>query len=572
MLKQYPKIETIHTLFLLERLPHMEQTGKSVKKWQSSWPFWLQVAMVLLLAFFLSAPKWIQPLKEYRVAIVLDDSASMSAFKTQIQKWTQEAESPLKRVTHQTQWYVLSSLDSGKVYYQGDRIASWSETLESWAPSAGPHSLSASFEMAHQLVGDQGSVLYLTDHQIDVPDDVILVSVGSVIENVGIHGVEVVQAQDANEWQWSAVLKNSSSQSMERTWKLSGAEPDQTQFGEVQKVTLEAGASVKIGGKLPKEIERAWIELSGDAFPLDDRAPIQQPRHAALNVLVLKDASVEDRKSTLPEVLGKISYVSFLKEDDTMPQLTLAPLGIQVKSDAIQFGSPDSTSGVTGSWYTVEKHFLTRDLSFMGLMTNVPPRLATASADQVLVWKQDRPLILLRQEEGKVRLVLNWSLESSNYRYNPDVMVLLYRFTEWVSKRSLLPISKNFEIRQKDIYPVGQGMLLQVGDKEEVFLGKAPESVGFFEVKSEEGKVLVKGATQFGDVRESDFSEASEASDAWNGLEQKLTQENVSSGIHYGLLGSLVLGLLVLSWMLAKPSTLRFKPESIRAEVKGGKA
>ncbi|HRJ10726.1 MAG TPA: BatA domain-containing protein, partial [Prosthecobacter sp.] len=70
---------TCTTLFLLEQMRRESRTGNRFEKLRVSIPFWLQLLMVLLLAWLLAQPRWLGRDAVQRVAVVLDASASMAA-------------------------------------------------------------------------------------------------------------------------------------------------------------------------------------------------------------------------------------------------------------------------------------------------------------------------------------------------------------------------------------------------------------------------------------------------------------------------------------------------------------
>ena len=71
----------VSTLFLLERTQRDAATGRKFDRIISSVPLWMQLIAVLLLAWFLSEPRYQKSASVQRIALVMDSSASMSVFK-----------------------------------------------------------------------------------------------------------------------------------------------------------------------------------------------------------------------------------------------------------------------------------------------------------------------------------------------------------------------------------------------------------------------------------------------------------------------------------------------------------
>jgi len=79
--RQSRRVE-ISTLFLLEREDVQSRAGRRLQRWRNSRLFWWQVLAVLLLAWLLSEPRWVEAGTLQRIALVLDSSLSMDAFAT----------------------------------------------------------------------------------------------------------------------------------------------------------------------------------------------------------------------------------------------------------------------------------------------------------------------------------------------------------------------------------------------------------------------------------------------------------------------------------------------------------
>ena len=72
---------TVTTLFLLRQMRRESETGNRLERLRSSIPLWLQLVMVLMLTWLLVQPRWLKEDAVRRVAIVLDSSASMQAYR-----------------------------------------------------------------------------------------------------------------------------------------------------------------------------------------------------------------------------------------------------------------------------------------------------------------------------------------------------------------------------------------------------------------------------------------------------------------------------------------------------------
>src|SRR5262249_44733094 len=74
----------VSTLFLIQALAPASVRGRRIDRLRSSIPLWLQLAAVLVLAWVAAEPRWVRADSVQRVAVVLDDSASMAAFVSEV--------------------------------------------------------------------------------------------------------------------------------------------------------------------------------------------------------------------------------------------------------------------------------------------------------------------------------------------------------------------------------------------------------------------------------------------------------------------------------------------------------
>ncbi len=71
----------VSTLFLLDHTQREAVSGRRFERMIPSIPLWMQLLAVILLAWFLSEPRYPKSGSVQRIAIVMDSSASMSVFK-----------------------------------------------------------------------------------------------------------------------------------------------------------------------------------------------------------------------------------------------------------------------------------------------------------------------------------------------------------------------------------------------------------------------------------------------------------------------------------------------------------
>jgi len=238
----------VSTLFLLDQTRREAASGRRLDRLIPSIPLWMQLLAVLLLAWFLSEPRYPKTGSVQRVAVVVDSSASMSVFKQKALARLAEVLPELQGPASEIQLTVLDSAPNRPRLYTGSSIDGLNAALESWQPHDGPVDPTRSLRLARSLVSREGIVLYLTDTPSGpLPFQARLLAVGEAIDNVGFTGVSFTTMEGALVWR--ALLKNHSSKAADRTWSI------QTSGGstEPRPVHLDPGALVTLQAAFPRD-------------------------------------------------------------------------------------------------------------------------------------------------------------------------------------------------------------------------------------------------------------------------------------------------------------------------------
>jgi hypothetical protein len=212
-----------------------------------------------------------------------------------------------------------------------------------------------------------------------------------------------------------------------------------------------------------------------------------------------------------------------------------------------------------------ERHPLVADLNWQGLLGPGAAGLRRAPGDEPLLWQADAPLAWLRPGETEKRqLVLNLDWAEGNASRLPATVLLLRRFVEDVRAAQPGFFAANYEAGERVFLAAGDvarpgsitlvftpaaggGPVTRVIQTAELPVLRAPGEAGFFTVTRGD-TVLVRGATQFADARQSDFRRAetfdtgrgAEAAAAW----ERATRPDPFTPVWLVLLG----GLLLASW------------------------
>lgn len=524
----------VSTLFLLERVKPESVGGARFERLRNSVPLWMQLLAALLLAWMLAEPRWIREDSRQTVVVVLDSSASMSAFTKETKALLEDKLSSWSRSAAHTDWHLLESDVRRPALYAGKDLRALLMACDKWEPLLGTHRPDDALVTARGLVKDSGIVIFVTDRKIEVPSDVALLSAGEAIDNVGFAGVEVslIEAPGAvSGMKWRALVKNHGRDDVTRSWHVEFPDAATGEPSAASSLTLAAGQTVALHGELPADVKRASLVLEGDRFTQDDRLPLQKPipRVAVAEVRVggLAGEAMRKMLGASPHVTLKDAKAATLPANPSAVDISISELGTPTLGNAVQFvvNNSGESEPFDPAWTVAENHPLTRDLNWMGLLTSRPIELTLTENDEPLLWKGSRLLALLRHErteEGRPfrRLLLGWDLVQSNAARHPAVLVMLHRFIETVREAKSEEWAGNFETGEavkvagfKELAGGGEAPALpqlmlhpEEGDAS-AFGGRVPERVGFFEVHEGRRPVL-HGATHFADAREADFREA----------------------------------------------------------------
>lgn len=495
----------VSTLFLLERVAPESVSGAKFERLRQSLPMWMQLLAACLLAWMLAEPRWMKKDSQQTIVIVLDSTASMSAFNTEARAAIEKTLAQWSRVAAKTRWHLLESDARKPTLYAGDDREALLAAFSRWQPLRGELDPTDAFNTSRGLVRDgSGAIIYVTDRTATVPSDIAVLAVGESKSNVGWSGAEMNASR-----QWKTLATNHSDAVQTRQWWV---EHELATAPTKSTLTLQPHQSVSLSGELPPNLKQAALVMEGDAFALDDRmslvVPVERPVRVALR-------AGGESGSLIKRMIEALDGVTFV-DATTRADLTLAEIGDEAPTDAIYIDStaPEG-SKLDASLVVAENHSLTRELNWTGLISNKPRALAVLESDSPLLWRGDAVLALQRRTrtaEGRevVQLFLNWDLSKSNAHRLPALLVMLHRYVELVRSQLDGERAGNYDLAQSIALPASttlNQLTLHQGSNAKPFIGRAPEQPGFFEVKSPT-QTLVHGAAQFADAREADLTKA----------------------------------------------------------------
>ncbi|HYC71795.1 MAG TPA: BatA domain-containing protein [Opitutaceae bacterium] len=520
-LQQRSRTAVVSTLFLIEHLAPESRGGRTWERLRSSRPLWLQLLAVALAAWVLGEPRWVRSDSAQTIALVLDDSASMGAFRAEAARAAGVVLAGQDGRAGRTEWLVLTSDPRTPVLYRGADRGAAEAAVAAWSPARGTHDPQPALRLAHALAGPNGLTWFITDARAKVPAAQAAVGVGRPLENVGFGGASVQREDGAMVWR--ALLQNHSDRPQRRRWWVEAG------GGRTAERTAELapGGLLELSGRLPDGVDRCLIALEPDAFAADDRLPLARPAAKPLPARVEIEGEVG---AFFRRALGTVEGVHFAP--GTPPRLRVLrlaadrarPAGAAIILPPVPARA--DRARVLRAPVVTARHPLLADLNWQGWLGPGPGSLATADGDTPLLWQAERPLAWLSAAGAESRaLVLNFDWEVSNADRLPAAVLLVRRHAETVRDAQPGPYAANFDA----LAPVplaaselagGGPFVLEVQaaaegarpaarnlDAAELPSLRAPADPGFFVLRRGE-EVLVRGAAQFADPRQSDFRRA----------------------------------------------------------------
>ncbi len=563
----------ISTLFLLEKTQRESASGRRFDRLMNSVPLWMQLLAVLLLTWLLAEPRYQKARSTQRVAIVLDSSASMSVIKDQVKERLIAVLPDLQGPAAAIELTVLESAPGRERIYTGASIEELSLAFDAWQPRDGLTDPSQAIRLARSIVAREGIVVYMTDTPAEsLPFDARLISLGDKIENVGITGITFEKKEGAVVW--SALVRNYSDAEATRTWRLEF--PDGT-TSEPKSFDIDPGSLISLQAAFPAQTDRARLVLSEDKFTLDDVFPMVAPTPKSLTLFSsttpefskLSERMINSLESITPSNDAATADLSLIAYDALDPML---PDG-----NAVVFVQ-DSTSA--GSYLkggiVAEEHPLVNGLNWQALLVRETIQLERLASDDVLLWQDTRPLIFLRQIEGKPgepvkrQLCFNFDLRLSNAANQPAFIVCLHRFTESIRDSKISGFSENLETGQPiqlaartssaenpappiiaaEFDASGKTIARKEYPAAALVRFPAPLEPGFLTVTQGE-TALLDAALHFADTREADFAACATADTLDVGTAEAVQRHTVEDHWWRAWL-LLLIAALIISWRFSR--------------------
>ncbi len=565
--RQSRRVE-INTLFLLERQDVESRAGRRLDRWRNSRLFWLQMLAVLLLAWMLSGPRWIIAGSLQHIALVLDSSLSMEAFRPDLQAGLARDTGALSRSAAMTDWLLLESDPTRAPLYHGEDRNALLAALSRWTPNLGPHDAAPALRSARAAVGNDGLVFFVTDRAPEentLPALTLPLAYGHVLDNVGV----AAASAEKHEGQplWRALVRNYSTTTQKRTWWLEAG----GQRTPPQTLELAPDQTVALQGAFPEGADRIVLALEPDAFATDDRAPLVLPQAKSLHLAVAGPEDFVHLVEPLTRMFEGVQSSTKASDADLLFSLGSAPTAPPPLNQIFFSAAATTTSQLIHARPAADPDPLMEGLNFSGLIFQPAPVLTPKPEDTTLLWDGATPLIFVHPQSGGGRtLVFNIDPRHSNLLRLSAFALLVDRFAEEVRRMKAAAERANYlagqplhllmpaqahgarlettALASKDDATNAPAIITEL-TAATLNQARAPSPPAFFRV-TVDGQPWLDGATQFPDPRESDFHDVTKIPlDATAQAVREQSHSQPDSLTPLWLL--LLLGTLLASWRAA---------------------
>ncbi|QTN34078.1 BatA domain-containing protein [Akkermansiaceae bacterium] len=545
----------VSTLFLLERTQREATSGRRFERLIPSVPLWMQLLAVLLLAWFLSEPRFGKENSVQRVVIVVDGSASMTVFKREAIAALRKKIPDLQGSASAMELTLIPSAPGADRIYSGTSTEDLITALENFSPDSGIIDPSQALRLARSIVSNDGIVIYLTDTPVEsLPYEAGLLAVGKPTDNVGFTGISFEEKEGA--LTFKAIVRNYGTSPASRTWSLRASngstEPRSFDIAPKSFVTLSAA--------FPEGADNVCLNLSADAFTLDDSMPLVAPQPKALELFTATSPAFEDLTQKLLRSLASTRASTDAATSDLVIT-SYDPLDPSLpETNAILFvEDPTSAGKYLKGGILAEAHPLMDGINWQALLVRETLELPRRPGDRVLLWQEKRPLIFLRENTGNKKILcFNFDLRLSNATQQPAFIVLLHRFAESLRAAKVAPESLNLETGQEIRIATAAGIPTEVSATDPTGKAipapqssRAPSAPGFLSI-TQEKQALLTAAVHFADTREADLNSCAPAE--LNGLSNSASLELHTAPDPFARLWILVLlAALLVAWHFTSP-------------------
>ena len=405
---------------------------------------WLELAAALIAALLLGGFEVGAAETSPHLVLVLDDSASMGAVGKSgpiVDKAKSIAKKEIESLpTHARATLIFTGQRPEIRLGPAAPIGLLADAIDTWTPRRPKHSFAPALDLAAELAGSDGKILFVTDDpRQTVPDGCTTIAVGEPLANSAFVGARRLREPDG-ERLFLDLLTWSKGPVSTKLSVLLGRERKPVAD---RSLTLTPGRTEHLSVKIPVSQQAVHVRIGADALAIDNELTLlaQPARIVRVCSLLPDDPSanlrVDEAIASLPRVLSV--------GDPSKAHFVLSPAaGAPDGATELVIGAPgDDTDSWVGPFLLERRHPLIRGMTLEGVVWtagkyNPPGHPLILAGEQVLA--------SVETGSGGRRLHLNLDPKRSNFTGSPDWPILLLNLTE--AARAELPgaITTNVKI------------------------------------------------------------------------------------------------------------------------------
>ncbi len=477
----------------------------------------LELLAAILLAFILAQPRFDGSGRVEHLVVVLDDSASMSAEfgdgTTVRGAALDELEQRVESLGRET---VVTIITTGRrpALLAGPMIR-WNEAnerLADWNPRATDHAPAPAWDLATQLAGNEGRMLFLTDRLPDddanVPQAMEIAAFGRPTGNVSLSGAR--RSFDPTTGEGTVSLRVEQTGPSGGPVTLTGTSAGTVVFQ--QPVDIAESQSTPVEFAVPGGLGELQIQATapGDALAIDSSVTLVEPKRRIARIAM---ALPDDHSAIGPlrRVLQRLPAVEFVPDEQADLVITdgsLLPranpdlwwLGVGMLGDSAAVEPEVEPVDLAGPYVVDKRHRLTSGLTLEGIVWGgVLPVSLTVTP---LVSAGPYPLLSRLDGTPTKAFLLNLDLARSNIADSPDWPIFVANLVEAVRddqpglRRWNYRSGESIELRLPSTAGQGGATLTLIGPDGQRPIARAqtieitrPESPGIYELRDGETTV-----------------------------------------------------------------------------------
>lgn len=484
--KQYEAVINPSNLLWQEVMNEWKATPW-LQKLQQNILFWLQIAALILLMFALAKPLWFtEGEKGERLIWIVDTSATMSAMENQmslLEQSKQQMKELASRLNGQEVTIINATAKPKIILNREDDVKTIQRTIAGLEPSYEHENLEKSVKLAESLVQKEETdihiftdslkksdlttsredVSYIIHNMKGIQDNLSLRSFGVSGMNKKISGLAVLENQGKSAKTFSFVVKSEDSRLFQ------------------QEISLPAGKQTVI--TIPDLPERRYYqaEISGaDQYAADNEVTavytsMNPPIFAIgeVNPFLIKGFSILGIEVVQLDEAGAAAINDsgiILAEGIPAADLPKLPV-IYIHKGANEDQAEDLQQALSSTNSPLLKYV---DLNKTYIKAAVPP---LPGKWETIVRSGSKHLIQTGMMNGQPAIVLNFSIEDTDWPLQPGFPIFLHNSYQWLSKQTGF----------LGIFQPGEEKWLQLGTDQanlEIY-NAAEKNIGSFQLEKE---------------------------------------------------------------------------------------